>query len=117
MRADTVTCSEELLERRYEYLWCDKEQYRKPTKLSAPQYMARLMEWVEGQVNDEAIFPSAPGTPFPRHYTATVRKILSRLFRVFVQYVVFILYEYKLLIILVQPYFVRLRYSIGINLI
>lgn len=69
---------------RYEYLWCDKELYRKPTKLPAPQYMARLMEWVEAQVNDEAIFPSAPGTPFPRNYTATVRKLLSRLFRVFV---------------------------------
>ena len=73
-----------MIECRYEYLWCDKEQYRKPTKLPAPQYMARLMEWVEAQVNDEALFPSAPGTPFPRHYAATVRKSLSRLFRVFV---------------------------------
>ena len=42
---------------RYEYHWCDGVNYKKPTALPAPQYIALLMEWVESQINDESLFP------------------------------------------------------------
>ncbi|KAK7099031.1 MOB kinase activator 3B-like [Littorina saxatilis] len=69
---------------RYEYHWCDGVNYKKPTALPAPQYIGLLMEWVESQINDENLFPVQIGSPFPKNYVAVVKKILKRLFRVFV---------------------------------
>lgn len=34
----------------YEYLWADGIKYRKPVRLSAPQYMEKLFDWIEVQV-------------------------------------------------------------------
>ncbi len=88
---------------KYEYLWCDGEFYKKPTKLSAPKYITFLMEWVEKQINDENVFPVTvgmlfffilyfiflkffvfKGIPFPKNFQSVCKKILTRLFRVFV---------------------------------
>ncbi|XP_008587462.1 PREDICTED: MOB kinase activator 3A [Galeopterus variegatus] len=69
---------------KYEYRWQDEHKFRKPTALSAPRYMDLLMDWIEVQINDEGVFPTNVGTPFPKNFLQTVRKILSRLFRVFV---------------------------------
>ncbi|XP_052264858.1 MOB kinase activator 3B-like isoform X3 [Dreissena polymorpha] len=83
---------------RYEYMWCDGHHYKKPTALPAPQYITLLMEWVESQINDETIFPIKVGgvtdqrrnhlsyqrVPFPKNFLQTVKKIVTRLFRVFV---------------------------------
>ncbi|NWQ69021.1 MOB3A kinase, partial [Neopipo cinnamomea] len=69
---------------KYEYRWQDEHKYRKPTALSAPQYMNLLMDWIEVQINNEDIFPTNVGTPFPGGVLPVVKKILSRLFRVFV---------------------------------
>jgi len=52
--------------------------------LSAPDYMNLLMEWVETIINDEDIFPVQVGTPFPKNFRSTCKKLLSRLYRVFV---------------------------------
>jgi len=41
---------------RYEYLWADTDKYKKPTALSAPQYMSILMEWIENIINNEDVF-------------------------------------------------------------
>ncbi|KAL8618750.1 hypothetical protein ACOMHN_015160 [Nucella lapillus] len=68
----------------YEYHWCDGVHYKKPTALPAPQYITLLMEWVESQINDESLFPVQIGSPFPKNYLSVVKKILKRLFRVFV---------------------------------
>lgn len=46
--------------------------------------MSLLMDWIETQVNNENIFPTNVGTPFPRNFQQVCKKILSRLFRVFV---------------------------------
>ncbi|KAB1268641.1 MOB kinase activator 3C [Camelus dromedarius] len=46
---------------RYEYRWQDERQYRRPAKLSAPRYMALLMDWIEGLINDEEVFPTRVG--------------------------------------------------------
>ncbi|XP_030428380.1 MOB kinase activator 3C isoform X3 [Gopherus evgoodei] len=43
---------------KYEYRWQDDHKYKRPTKLSAPQYMCMLMEWIEMLINNEDIFPT-----------------------------------------------------------
>ncbi|PIO72254.1 Mob1/phocein family protein [Teladorsagia circumcincta] len=69
---------------KYEYLWQDGAEYKKPTRLSAPDYMVLLMDWIELRINDEAIFPTSTSVPFPKDFRQICKKILTRLFRVFV---------------------------------
>lgn len=69
---------------RFEYLWADGVKYKKPTQLTAPQYIANLIDWVENQINNEALFPVSTDIPFPKTFLPLCRKILARLFRVFV---------------------------------
>jgi len=68
---------------RYEYHWQDGLQFKKPTKLSAPEYVDALMNWVQIQLDDEATFPSKIGVPFPRTFHTTIKSIVRRLFRVY----------------------------------
>uniref|UniRef100_A0A5F8HGM8 MOB kinase activator 3C n=2 Tax=Monodelphis domestica TaxID=13616 RepID=A0A5F8HGM8_MONDO len=69
---------------RYEYRWQDEQQYRRPAKLPAPRYMSLLMDWIEGLINNEDVFPTQVGVPFPKNFQQVCTKILTRLFRVFV---------------------------------
>ena len=46
---------------KYEYRWQDGNRYKKPTILSAPDYVNELMNWIELLINDEAIFPTKVG--------------------------------------------------------
>lgn len=41
------------------------------------------MNWVQNMLDDEAIFPSKIGVPFPRNFLSTVKSIVRRLFRVY----------------------------------
>jgi MOB kinase activator 1 len=41
------------------------------------------MGWVQSQLDDEAVFPSKIGVPFPKTFPDTVKKIFKRLFRVY----------------------------------
>ncbi|XP_050437221.1 MOB kinase activator-like 3 isoform X2 [Adelges cooleyi] len=69
---------------KFEYLWADKEKYKKPTQLPAPQYVSLLMDWIETQINNEHLFPVSTDVPFPKTFMPLCKKILTRLFRVFV---------------------------------
>uniref|UniRef100_A0A914KQK0 MOB kinase activator-like 3 n=1 Tax=Meloidogyne incognita TaxID=6306 RepID=A0A914KQK0_MELIC len=69
---------------KYEYLWQDGVEYKKPTRLPAKDYMHKLMDWIEERINNEKIFPSTTDVPFPNDFRQTCKKILSRLFRIFV---------------------------------
>ncbi|XP_069986861.1 MOB kinase activator-like 3 isoform X5 [Penaeus vannamei] len=69
---------------KFEYLWADGGKYKKPTALPAPQYISHLMDWVETQINDEHTFPVTVDVPFPKAFIPLCKKILTRLFRVFV---------------------------------
>lgn len=87
---------------KFEYLWQDGIKYKKPTHLPAPQYIALLMDWVESQINDENVgmlfqnwydhllsslfqlFPVTTDIPFPKTFQPQCKKILTRLYRVFV---------------------------------
>lgn len=46
---------------RFEYLWQDSENYKRPTKMSAPQYVEHLMAWVQSNIDNEQMFPSRIG--------------------------------------------------------
>lgn len=68
---------------KFEYYWAD-ETSKKPQALSAPHYITTLMEWIEKQINNEEIFPAQVGVPFGKAFIPTCKKILTRLYRVFV---------------------------------
>ena len=68
---------------KYEYRWADGVKVKKPIECTAPKYVDYLLEWIEHQVDDEALFPQTPGTPFPKNFSDVVRKIFTRLFRVY----------------------------------
>ena len=64
---------------KYEYLWQDGSKFKKPTKLPANQYISLLMDWIEGQVNDTAIFPLTDDVPFPKNFGSVRKKVRSLL--------------------------------------
>lgn len=46
---------------RFEYLWQDSENFKRPTKMPAPEYVEHLMAWVQGNIDNESMFPSRIG--------------------------------------------------------
>ncbi|KAL1915158.1 uncharacterized protein VTP21DRAFT_7639 [Calcarisporiella thermophila] len=68
---------------KYEYHWCDGIEFKKPVRVSAPEYVDYLMTWVQSQLDDDSLFPHRVGQPFPRHFTTQVKTIFKRLFRVY----------------------------------
>eukprot|EP00163_Fabomonas_tropica_P001328 TRINITY_DN11005_c0_g1_i1.p1 TRINITY_DN11005_c0_g1~~TRINITY_DN11005_c0_g1_i1.p1 ORF type:complete len:215 (-),score=49.12 TRINITY_DN11005_c0_g1_i1:134-778(-) len=68
---------------KYEYHWADGQTIKKAIKVSAPEYVDYLMTWVQGQLDDEAIFPSQIGVPFPKDFEQRVKNMFKRLFRVY----------------------------------
>ncbi|CAF1125870.1 unnamed protein product [Rotaria sordida] len=68
---------------KYEYHWADGQTIKKPIKCSAPRYIDYLMSWVQDQLDDELIFPSKIGVPFPKNFLLISKTILKRLFRVY----------------------------------
>ena len=69
--------------KRYEYLWRDKNEYKKPTKVSAPLYVELLMNWAEELINDETVFPTSDSDPYPADFFKIVSSVFRRLFRVY----------------------------------
>lgn len=66
----------------FKYLWCD-ENTTKPVELTAPQYIIKLFQWIDNQIENEAIFPSTMTTQFPENFMSIVTNIMRRLFRVY----------------------------------
>jgi len=56
------SCPEMKATDEFEYLWQDSENYKKPTKMPAPEYIEHLMAWVQSNVDNEQMFPSRIGT-------------------------------------------------------
>jgi len=69
----------------YTYLWQDpkSDKYAKSTELCAFDYIKELMLWVSDQMDDEGIFPSTTDGKFPKNFIKTVKKIWTRLIRVY----------------------------------
>lgn len=78
------TCPRMTATAEYEYLWQDPlQRSRAPTHMSAPGYIEALMQWVQGFLDDETIFPVKMGVPFPTQFQPLVKTIFKRLFRVY----------------------------------
>ncbi|KAI9729363.1 MAG: MOB kinase activator 1B [Cirrosporium novae-zelandiae] len=77
------TCPEMKATDEFEYLWQDSENFKRPTKMSAPDYIEHLMSWVQGSIDNEQVFPSRIGVPFPKGFQSTVRQMLKRMYRVY----------------------------------
>ena len=67
----------------FEYLWQDNDQYKRPTKMAAPDYVEHLMTWVQSNVDNEAVFPSRIGVPFPKTFRPLIAQLFKRLYRVY----------------------------------
>ncbi|VDK65174.1 unnamed protein product [Onchocerca ochengi] len=65
---------------KYEYVWSDG---RKTIGCPAPVYIDYLMTWVHEQLDDENIFPSQIGQPFPPNFLHIAQAVVKRLFRVY----------------------------------
>lgn len=50
-----------LTRNRFEYLWQDNENYKRPTKMPAPAYIEQLMTWVQATIDNESVLPSKIG--------------------------------------------------------
>ncbi|KAG5930460.1 putative maintenance of ploidy protein mob1 [Claviceps africana] len=72
-----------LTQARFEYLWQDNENYKRPTKMPAPAYIEQLMTWVQSSIDNESVLPSKIGVPFPKSFPALVRQIFKRMYRVY----------------------------------
>ncbi|KAF2404987.1 Mob1/phocein [Trichodelitschia bisporula] len=77
------SCPEMKATEEFEYLWQDNENYKKPTKMPAPEYIEHLMAWVQSNIDNEQMFPSRIGVPFPRTFRPLVLQIFKRLYRVY----------------------------------
>ncbi|KAI9844543.1 MAG: Mitotic exit network component [Sclerophora amabilis] len=77
------SCPEMKATDEFEYLWQDSENFKKPTKMPAPEYIEHLMAWVQSNVDNEQGFPSRIGVPFPKGFPALIRQMFKRLYRVY----------------------------------
>lgn len=65
------------------YLWKEKSS-EKAVTLPASEYVAKVFIWVESVINDEVVFPPDEDTPWPPNFEKFLKKIFSRLFRVYI---------------------------------
>jgi len=77
------SCPEMKATDEFEYLWKENEQVKKPTKMSAPEYVEHLMAWCQSNIDNESLFPSRIGVPFPRNFRPLVLQMFKRLYRVY----------------------------------
>jgi MOB kinase activator 1 len=68
---------------KYSFLWADGEKIKKPIKVSAPEYVDLLMEWVQNKLDNPEIFPPRVDDPFPPSFKNHIKDIFRRLFRVY----------------------------------
>jgi MOB kinase activator 1 len=77
----SLVCLATIPGRSIQYLWeeCDDSKHDLP----APHYIQRLLKWVNGLMENDAVFPSVPGQLFPDNFEAIVMTIMRRLFRIY----------------------------------
>eukprot|EP00461_Guttulinopsis_vulgaris_P001985 UN01986 len=80
---DSCTCSKMTAGEEYNYLWQDNAKFQTPTELPAADYVDNLLTWAESQINDDAVFPLSPSTPFPKDFKKRVSTIYRRFLRVY----------------------------------
>lgn len=80
-----ASCPKMSASSKYEYLWQDSKdpRYRKPTKVSAPEYIENLLNWVSAIIQDPHYFPTELGVNISDSARHMYQQILKRLFRVY----------------------------------
>lgn len=80
-----TSCPQMLATEEYEYLWQDSNdpQFKRPTQLSAPDYIEHLMTWIQGYFNNPLYFPAQNGVQFAPGTVSIFRNILRKMFRVY----------------------------------
>lgn len=65
----------------FEYAWAKTDG----TKLncSAPEYIDYTLCWVQAEIDNDDIFPSQIGKPFPSNFMCIITAIARRLFRIY----------------------------------
>ncbi|CAN3373313.1 hypothetical protein DIURU_001307 [Diutina rugosa] len=76
-----ATCPRMIATEEYEYLW--QENGKKPVSLPACEYIENLMTWVQGFFDNDNIFPSKIGAPFPQQFPVLMKTIFKRIFRIY----------------------------------
>jgi len=64
------------------FRWADSKKKEKAISLPAPEYIEKLVVWISEQLDDSSIFP-CENSEFGKNFQPTVKKILSRMFRVY----------------------------------
>lgn len=83
------TCPRMIATEEYEYLWQEQSSsasgitLKKPISLPACQYVENLMNWIQNFLDNDNIFPSKVGAPFPQQFPNLVRTIFKRLLRIY----------------------------------
>lgn len=63
-----------------EYLWIDSQ--KKSLKISAPQYIDYAFSWIQSCLQDEMLFPTRQGSPFPKDFAPLTKAIFKQLMRI-----------------------------------
>jgi MOB kinase activator 1 len=61
----------------YIYIYQDPAT-KKLSKVSAPDYVTLLMNWIDDQLMNDDIFPSSSEKPFPLNFETYVKQIFKR---------------------------------------
>lgn len=77
------TCPKMTAGPQYQYFWQDNVNYKKPTMLPAPEYIANVMSWANAYISNEKYFPSDPSVQYPPDFRPVVANIFKRLFRIY----------------------------------
>ncbi|WEJ97266.1 Mitotic exit network component [Yamadazyma tenuis] len=84
------TCPRMIATEEYEYLWQEtnptmngSSSPKRPVSLPACEYIENLMNWIQGFFDNDNIFPSKMGAPFPQQFPTLVKTIFKRLFRIY----------------------------------
>lgn len=67
----------------YTYLWADGAQHAPPIALPAPEYVDRLLHWVQDQLDTPQVFPLDGNYTDSRAFLHVAGVIFKRLFRVY----------------------------------
>jgi hypothetical protein len=64
-----------------DYLWVDSNG--KNVQLPANQYIEYVLSWISNKINDQTLFPTKSGIPFPMNFLKMVKNIVRQMFRIF----------------------------------
>jgi MOB kinase activator 1 len=68
----------------FEYRWSDGKTIKTPIRCCTGEYVDFVMQWVEEELENEDLFPQGGRGRYPADFRASMGRILTRLFRVYV---------------------------------